>query len=69
MPARHGAVGEGEGHDGQAVRERNRDDTGHADIFADHGRGADADEHEREGADELRKELGCDPIRHRFFQR
>ena len=69
MPARHGAVGEGEGHDGQAVRERNRDDTGHADTFADHGRRAGADEHEREGADELRKELGCNPIGHRSLQR
>ncbi len=67
MSARHGAVGEG--HDGQAVRERNRDDTGQADTFADHGRRAGADEHEREGADELRKELGCDPIRHRSLRR
>ena len=46
MPARHGAVGEGEDHDGQAVGERNRDDTGQADTVADHGRGASADEHE-----------------------
>lgn len=53
----------------QAVRERNRDDTGHADTFADHGRRAGADEHERERADEFRKELGCDPIRRRSLLR
>jgi hypothetical protein len=46
MPARHRAVGEGEGHDGQAMGERNRDDPGQADTVADHGRGAGADEHE-----------------------
>ena len=62
MSARHGAVGKG--HDGQAVRERNRDDAGQADTFADHGRHAGADEHEREGADELGKELGCNPVGH-----
>ncbi len=64
MPARHGSVGEGEGHDGQAVGERNRDDTWQADTFAYNGRGAGTDEHEREGADELRKELGCNPVGH-----
>jgi hypothetical protein len=48
MPAR---LREGEGHDGQAVGERNRDDTGPAHTFADHGR--------RAGADEFRKELGA----------
>src|SRR5216683_1514675 len=58
MAARCGAVGEGEGHDGQAVGERNRDDTGQADTIADHSRRAGADKHEREGADEFRKELG-----------
>ena len=47
----------GEGHDGEAVRERNCNDTGHADTFADHGRRAGANEHEREGADQLGKEL------------
>ena len=64
MPAGHGTVGEGEGHDGQAVGEGNRDNTGQADAFAYDGRGAGADEHEREGADELRKELGCNSVGH-----
>ena len=62
MPARHGAVGEGEGHDGQAVGEGNRGDTAEAGAAADHGRRAGADEYEREGADELRKELGYNPV-------
>jgi hypothetical protein len=64
MPARHGSVSESEGHDGQAVGEGNRDDTGQADALAHYGRGAGADEHERESADELRKELGRDPVGH-----
>ena len=64
MPPRHGAVGESEDHDGQAVGEGNRGDAGQADTVADHGRGAGADEHEREGADELRKELGCNMVGH-----
>ena len=46
MSPRHGAVGEGEDHDGQAMGEGNRGDTRQADTVADHGRGAGADEHE-----------------------
>ncbi len=45
MPARHGAVSEGEGHDGQAVGEGDRDETRQADTGADHGPGAGADEY------------------------
>jgi len=45
MPARHRAVGKGEGHDGQAVGEGNRDETRQADTVADHGSGAGADEY------------------------
>jgi len=60
----YAAVGEGEDHDGQAVRKCNRHYTRQADTVADHGGGAGANEHEGEGADELRKELGCDSIRH-----
>jgi hypothetical protein len=44
------------------VRECNRSDTGHANAFANHGRRAGANEHEREGADEFRKDFGCDPL-------
>ncbi|MGY4434835.1 hypothetical protein ACVWWO_007312 [Bradyrhizobium sp. F1.13.1] len=45
MPARYRAVGEGEGHDGQAAGERNGDETRQADTVADHGPGAGADEY------------------------
>jgi len=41
------------------VGEGNRGDTGQADTVADHGRGAGADEHESESADEFREEFGC----------
>ncbi len=64
MPARNGTVGESEGHDGQAVGERNRDNAGQAETIADHGRGAGTDEYEREGADELSKEFWCNPVGH-----
>jgi hypothetical protein len=46
MPSRPGTVGEGEDHDGQAVGEGNRGDTGQADTVADHRSGAGADEHD-----------------------
>jgi hypothetical protein len=45
MAARHGAVGEGEDHDGQTVSEGNRGETRQADTIADHGPGASADEY------------------------
>ena len=45
MPPRNAAIGEGKSHDGQAVREGNRDDAGQADTVADHRRGAGADEY------------------------
>ena len=64
VAARNGAVGEGEGHDGQTVGERNRDDAGQADTIADHGCGAGTDKYERESADELSKEFWCNPVGH-----
>jgi hypothetical protein len=39
--------------------EGNCGDTGQADTLADNGRCAGADEHKCEGANQLRKELGC----------
>ena len=64
MAARHGTIGESEGHDGQTVSEGNRGETWQADTVADHGRGAGADEYQGEGADELRKQFWCNPVRH-----
>ena len=59
MPSRYTAVGADEDHHGEAMGEGNRGDTAEAGSAADDGGGAGADEHQREGADELRKELGC----------
>jgi hypothetical protein len=56
MSAGHACVGEGEDHDGQAVGEGNREDSGQADTV-DHGGGTGADEHEGESADKFREEL------------
>jgi hypothetical protein len=58
-----------EGHDGQAVGEGNRGDAVEAGTAADHGRCAGADEYEREGTDEFRKELGCNPVGHVYLLR
>jgi hypothetical protein len=44
--------------------ERNRGDTGQAGTVTDNGRGASADKYQRESADELGKELGCDSVGH-----
>ena len=52
-------TGEDEDDDGQAMGEGNCGDTGQADTLADNGSGACADEHKCEGANQLRKELGC----------
>ena len=46
MSARDGTVGEGEGHNGQAMGQRDRGNAGKADALADHGRSARTDEHE-----------------------
>jgi hypothetical protein len=46
------------------VGEGNRGDTRQAGTAADHCSGAGADKYQREGADELREELGCNPVRH-----
>jgi hypothetical protein len=47
-----------------AVGQGNRGDAGQADGVADDGRGAGADEDEGEGANQFRKELGCNSIGH-----
>ena len=58
MPSRHAAIGADEDHQGETMGEGNRGDTA-AGSSADDGGGAGADEHQRESADELREELGC----------
>ena len=50
------AVGEGEDHDGQAVGKSDGGDAAEAGAGPDRCGGAGTDEHECEGADELRKE-------------
>src|SRR5437868_13129253 len=51
-------IGVDEDHQGEAMGEGNRGDTAAGSSADDRG-GAGAYEHQREGADELRKELGC----------
>ena len=68
MPPRYRAIREDEDHDGQAMREGNCGDTGQADTLADNGRCAGADEHKCEGANQLRKELGCNWVEHLDLQ-